>query len=157
MAVVTVPEALLEKLREASKAQGISVGELIVEKLAEGLNPKSRAEIYWKMAEEYLKQADDEIAEGDFKQASEKIWGAAALAVKASAYDREGERPRSHGELWSYVDMLVGETGDEELGDLWKIAMSMHVNFYEDWAPKGEVERSLKRVKTLLDKMKKLR
>lgn len=157
MAVITVPDILINRLRKASEEQGISVEEFMVEKLSEDLNPKSRAEIYWKMAEEYLEQADGELKKGDLKQASEKIWDAAALGVKALAYAREGERLKSHGDLWSYIDKLVKEVEDEELGDLWRTATSMHINFYENWAPKGEVDRSLKRVESLLEKLKKLR
>ena len=85
------------------------------------------------------------------------MWGAAALAVKALAYERERRRLASHRELWEYIDKLVKETGDEGLGDLWRTATAMHVNFYEGWAPRGEVERSLKRVEALLGRLGKLR
>ena len=55
------------------------------------------------------------------------------------------------------MDKLVEETGDEELGDLWRTTTAMHVNFYEDWAPRKEVERSLRRVEALLEKLERLR
>ncbi len=84
-------------------------------------------------------------------------WGATALAVKTIAYEREGRRLASHGELWEYVDRLIEETGDEELGDLWRTATAMRVNFYENWAPQREVRRSLKRVEAFLEKLRKLR
>ena len=53
--------------------------------------------------------------------------------------------------------MLVEETGDEELGDMWRTATAMHVNFHENRAPRRGVERSLKRVEALLEKLKRLR
>ena len=84
------------------------------------------------MAEEYLKQADEELKKGDLKQASKKIWGAAALGVKAPAYARDSERLKSQGDLRSYIDKLVKEAEDEELGDLWRTATSTHLNLYEN-------------------------
>ena len=154
---IRLPRTLVERLSRVAEAREASIEELVVEKLSEELDPRSRAEVYWEMAEEYLREARGELCRGNLKQASEKIWGATALAVKALAYEREGKRLASHGELWEYIDKLIEETGDEELGDLWRTAMAMHVNFYENWAPRGEVERSLKRVETLVNKLRKLR
>ncbi|MDK6027916.1 PaREP1 family protein [Ignisphaera sp. 4213-co] len=112
--------------------------------------------MYWDMAEEYLRRAKEDFSKGDFKQASEKILGVTALAVKAVAYMRSGSRLKSHGELWEYVNKLVIETSDEKLGRLWRTAISMHVNFYKNWASREEVERSLKDVEKFLEKLKKL-
>lgn len=155
-AVVRLPRSLLEKLVKAAEASGVSLEELLVDRLVEALDPRDRAEAYWAMAEEYLREAREELEKGNLRQASEKIWGAAALAVKALAYEREGRRLSSHGELWEYVDRLVRETGDESIGDAWRTATAMHVNFYEGWAPRGEVERSLRKVKELVSKLKAL-
>ena len=63
---------------------------------------------------------------------------------------------RSHGELWEYVNRLVAETRDDGLGRLWRTAASMHVNFYEDWAPREEVERSLENIDRFLRKLREL-
>ncbi len=46
---------------------------------------------------------------GDVQQAAEKLWGAAALAVKAYASWREGKRLASHRELWEYSKKLINE------------------------------------------------
>jgi hypothetical protein len=43
----------------------------------------------------------------------------------------------SHRELWEYVSKAVEEAGDEEPGSLWRTALSIHVNSYEEWAPEG--------------------
>lgn len=143
---------LVEKLRRLSEERGVSVEELVIDKLLEEVDPENRGEVHWEMAREYLREAREELDRGDYRQANEKIWGAAVLAVKALAYERGRKRLTSHGELWRYVDELIRETGDEELGDLWRTATAMHINFYENWAPKGEVERSLRRVEALLGK-----
>jgi hypothetical protein len=65
-----------------------------------------------------MKQAREELAKGDLRQASEKAWGAAALMLKSLAHRRDGLRLSSHGELWEYVGRLAEETGDRELGRL---------------------------------------
>jgi len=154
--IVVLPKALFEKLKRLSESQGMTVEELIMDRFLEDIDPGRRAEMYWDMSEEYLRRAKEDFGRGDLKQASEKIWGAAALGVKAVAYMRSGNRLKSHGELWEYVNKLVIETSDEELGRLWRTAISMHVNFYENWAPREEVERSLKDVEKFLEKLKKL-
>ena len=58
------------------------------------------------------------------------------------------------GELWRYVSELKGE--DPSVGDLWRTAVSMLVNFYEGWAPEDEVRETLSRVRELLARFKKL-
>jgi len=49
------------------------------------------------------------------------------------------------------------ETGDKELGRLWRSASSMHINFYEGWATKEHVEEALKDVKSFMEKLEKLK
>ena len=157
MSAVTLPRSVFERFRRMAEAEGVGVEEFIVERLIGDLDPKVRVEAYWEMGEAYLKQAEEELAKEDLRQASEKLWGSAALAVKAVAHAREGRRLTSHSELWEYVSKLVKETGDETLGSLWRTALSMHINFYEGWAPREEVERALKSIANLLGKLKKLK
>jgi len=76
------------------------------------------------------------------------------LAVKAMAFWREGRRLTSHGELWAYVRKLVDESGDRELGRLWRSAVSMHVNFYEGWATLEAVRDALEDARELLERLR---
>ena len=149
---VFLPDALVEKLKGTAGAD-LTLEELIIEALG-ALDPDEKAEAYWEVAEHYLTKAEEELSKGDLRQASEKIWGSAALAVRAVAYKRDGRRLVSHGELWRYVSKLKEE--DPSIGDLWRTAVSMHVNFYEGWAPEDEVREALSRVRELLAKLKKL-
>ena len=147
---------IFEKLRRAAEAQGVSVEGYVLSLIAESVNPSSLAESYWEASEELMRQARDELAEGDLRQAGEKVWGAVALALKSLAYKREGLRLSSHGELWQYVSKLVEETGDGELGRLWRSVSSMHVNFYEGWATREHVEGAIEDAENFLAKLKKL-
>ena len=149
---IFLPDSLVRKLKKA-RGSGLTPEELVIEALR-GLNPDEKAEAYWEVAERYLARAEEELARGELRQASEKIWGAAALAVKAVAYKREKRRLTSHGELWAYISKLKQE--DPALGDLWRTAISMRVNFYEGWAPEGEVREALQRVRELLGRLRKL-
>jgi len=63
---------------------------------------------------------------------------------------------KSHGELWEYVDKLARETGDKDLGRLWRSASSMHTNFYEGWATRGHVAEAIEDVEIFLEKVKRI-
>ncbi len=67
---------LLRKLEEKLKREE----ELIVEVLSKALNnPLSREDevkLHLKLAEKYLREAEDLLAKGDYVEASEKGWGA---------------------------------------------------------------------------------
>ena len=135
MPVVFVPEGAyrrLLKLAEEKEAAGVE--DLILSLAADDMGSQEAAEAYWEASQRLAEAAEGELAEGRLRQASEKIWGSAALAVKAVAAALEGRRLASHGELWAYVDELSAKLGKPELMRLWQMANSMHVNFYEGWA-----------------------
>ena len=151
---VNIPGKLLDKLREEAEKLGVPIEGLIIERLGGTMDPKSGAMTYWEASQQLLKEAEEELHKGDLRQASEKMWGAAALAVKAAAYLLEGRRLRSHSEIREYVVKLAGEKlRDEDVRRLFQVATSMHINFYENWAPREEVEGSLRDVREFLDKI----
>lgn len=156
MAIISIPERIYEKLKSAAEAQGISVEGYVLSLMAESVDPASLAESYWEASEDLIRQARDELVKGDLRQAGEKAWGAVALALKSLAYKRKSLRLSSHGELWEFMGKLLEETGDEELGRLWRSVSSMHVNFYEGWATRKHVEGAIKDAESFMEKVKKL-
>jgi hypothetical protein len=86
--------------------------------IAESVDPANLPESYRKASEELMRQAREELAKGDLKQAGEKAWGAAALMLKSSAHRRDGLRLSGHGELWEHVGRVAEETVDREPGRL---------------------------------------
>ena len=52
-------------------------------------------------------RARRELERDDLRQASEKIWGDCALAIKAHAYARRGMRLESHRDLWVYKNEVA--------------------------------------------------
>ena len=106
------------------------------------------------LSRRFIRQAQEEFAKGDRLQASEKVWGAAAHAVKAVAEQR-GWRHDSHARLFDVVSRVANAMDDPELRDLFHMANSLHQNFYEDWQTDDFVQRGIERVYVLVGKMER--
>ncbi|NPA05414.1 MAG: hypothetical protein GXO09_04910, partial [Crenarchaeota archaeon] len=127
--LASIPRVVLEIARREADRLGMSLEEYLVETITRSLDPRERAREYLRAARELLEQAETELGRGDVRQAAEKLWGAAALAVKAHALARRGRRLSSHGELWMYERELEEELG-EWVYDAWMAANGMHTCFY---------------------------
>jgi hypothetical protein len=97
----------------------------VLELVLRDLDPSDHVRIYADAARDLLRQAREELEKGNFRQAAEKIWGAAALAVKAYAEWRKDRRLSSHGELWEYKRIMEREVGEWVYGS-WNAAQSMN-------------------------------
>jgi len=146
---------LARRVREEAEKLGVSVDEYLVELLSQGLDPRDRALEYVEAAEDLLEEAREELGKGNVRQAAEKLWGAAALAVKAYAYWSEGKRLTSHGELWEYKRRLEDELG-EWVHDSWASATEMHICFYEGWCTEKDLVSAQKRVEKLVEEVASL-
>ena len=153
MATITLPQRIAEKVRQEAEKQGLSIEEYVIEILSQGLDPSSRAASYIEAAETLLGQAREELGRGDVRQAAEKLWGAAALAIKAYASWREGRRLASHRELWEYSRKVARELGGW-VYEAWNQASGVHVCFYEDWCTKEHVEAALRVIQRLIQETK---
>jgi hypothetical protein len=148
-----------KKLGEESEKMEISVEGLALDALVKGMNegidPADRTELYLRLSEKYLRDAEELLAKGDYVQASEKLWGSATLMVKAVASSR-GVSVSSHGELFSYVRKLGKELGNPELRRLFSVASTLHQNFYENWLSGDVVREYAEDMKQLVGELKKL-
>jgi hypothetical protein len=155
----TLSKKLFEKLREEALKKDISMEELVVEILSKALNhtldSSEKVELHLKLAEKFLREAEEFIAKGDYVQASEKGWGVAAQMVKAVAA-KENLELRSHASLWEYIDKLAEKLQDVELRRLWWTANNLHQNFYENWMTPRDVKYAIEDVKKFVEKLKKL-
>jgi len=142
---IIIPRSIIRRILREAERMGMSLEEYVIELLSQSLDPRDKAIEYIEVAKMLLEQARIELEKGDIRQAAEKTWGAAALAVKAYAYMKEGKHIRSHGELWKYTDILKKELGDW-VHDAWMSANGMHVCFYEGWCTQDHVKDSLKRI-----------
>jgi len=144
-----LPKVIIEELRERASRAGVTIEEYLLDMLVGDVDPLEGAEKYLRGAEELLEQARQELEEGDLRQASEKVWGACALAIKAHALAKRGAGIRSHAELWIYKEEVVKELGSWVRTAFLK-ADSVHKNFYESLATREDVEDALKEVEKLV-------
>lgn len=144
-----VPRKIVERLRREAEKRGLTPEEYVLELLTRDLDPGQRSKDYIEAATSLLEQAREELEKGDLRQASEKIWGACALAIKAYALARDGLRLESHKDLWIYKDSVARELGGWVRTAFLK-ADSMHKNFYEGLATREDVEDALKEVERLV-------
>ena len=107
---------------------------------------------YQEASLQLLEQAHLELEAGDIRQASEKGWGAAALAVK-DICERRGWPHGRHRDLFVTVDRLVDEGGDQELDDLFASANLLHVNFYENHQGDEKVAERLDKVRLFIERL----
>ena len=159
MASIVLPEKVLKALEKKAESEGKTIDETISNLLLEQLNVSDsevRIELHLKLCEKYLKESEEFLGKADYVQASEKAWGAATQMLKAVAYAKEGRRLTSHSELWEYASKISKEVEEPELARLWRTAVSLHVNFYENWAPGEDVIQAINEVKVFIDKLRKL-
>lgn len=153
-ATITVPKRVAKRIREEARRLGVTGEEYLIEPIIQGLDPKDRAAEYIESAKELLQQSREELGKGNIRQAAEKAWGAAALAVKAYAEWREGRKLASHGELWEYKRIMQKEIG-EWVHNAWMNATGMHVCFYEGWCAGEDVEKALEEIARLVEKVER--
>ena len=91
-----------------------------------------------------------EVESGDLLQGSEKLWGAAAHAVKAAAEQR-GWKHNGHFYLHKVINELASVTGDERLNVWFDLANRLHVNFYEHSLDSDEIDERAQAVIDLVD------
>ena len=92
------------------------------------------------------------LAEGDYPQASEKLWGAAAQMVKTIPETRQWP-PSSHRDLRGAISRLFRETNDPELPRLFAVAEALHANFYEDYIQPEELRIYAEDIRRLIEKL----
>ena len=91
-----------------------------------------------------------EIESGDLLQGSEKLWGAAAHAVKAAAEQR-GWKHNGHAYLHRVVNEIVAENGDKWIERAFESANRLHINFYENIMDRDEIDGHARNVSHLVD------
>ncbi|MHC1611398.1 MAG: PaREP1 family protein [Candidatus Methanospirareceae archaeon] len=157
---IILPKRLGEKLREKAEERGYLPEELGVElvrnSLNEELDPEDLVEHYQALSEKYFTEAKEFLSKGDLVQTSEKLWGAASLAVKSVAAKR-GLKLEKHGSLWDFVSRLSRESGDRDIIRLFNAANGVHRNFYEDQMNREALEVVAEDIEKLIAKLKQMK
>ena len=104
----------------------------------------------------FYRQATEELARGDFRQASEKAWGAAAQAIKAVGEER-GIVHDSHRGLYRVVSaFLADHANDETVRHGFAVANELHRNFYEGYFDAVNVESRIADVGRMIERIAEL-
>ena len=115
-----------------------------------------RSDNHLHISRRFIRQADEELANGDHIQASEKAWGAVAHYFKSIAARRDW-RQNSHRDYYVNMEILRDESVDkDEFRRLFMVADGLHANFYNDYLSAEQVSESLgdaKRLITMLDEI----
>jgi hypothetical protein len=108
------------------------------------------------MSRRFIGHAKDELRKGDRLQASEKLWGAAAHALKAVAIQR-GWQHTEHQNIQRIAIQIGNEFGRPEFEDRIRIANSFHVNFYENLEEADSISRAIDEVESLVTDLEEVR
>lgn len=98
----------------------------------------------------FIRQADEELANGDHIQASEKAWGAVAHYFKAVAERRDWRQTR-HRDYYTNMELLRDESSNRgEFRRFFLAADGLHANFYNDYLSAEQVGESIDDAKKLI-------
>ncbi len=130
--------------------------EWFLNSLNEELDPEDLVEHYKALSDKYLAEAKELLKEGNLVQVSEKLWGAAALAVKMVAARRRLKLER-HRSLWDFVSELSSEKQDKDIIRFFHISNSLHRNFYENQMNQEAIEIALEDIEQLITRLKQVK
>ena len=110
---------------------------------------------YVRLTAKSMNDAESLLKKKDASQAREKLWGAVAEVVKATAA-RRGKALKTHADLWNFILSLDKDKPKLELRRLFAVADHLHSNFYEDEIPFNAVQGIAEDVRELVAKLQDL-
>jgi len=125
---IEVPEEVYELISAIARRKAKSVEEVILEYVTKDVDPSVRIEVYTKLHEKYLKDAEELYAKGDLAQAGEKYWGAVTALLNAVG-ERRGWSHYTHRDYAEIVERLSEEL-KQPLGRLFASVERLHANYY---------------------------
>ena len=97
---------------------------------------------YEAISNHLLTQARIELNKGDILQASDKVWGATAHAVKAVC-QRMGWNHHAHNHINAAANYIATELGREDLRFVFGYLESLHANWYEHQRDATEIRSGI--------------
>ena len=102
----------------------------------------SPPERYDEISRHLLQQAQAELDKGDILQASDKVWGATAHAVKAVC-QRMGWNHHAHNHISAAVNYIASGLGRDDLLNAYGYLDALHTNYYEHQKSAAEIRVGL--------------
>jgi len=152
---VEIPKEVYEILEDEARRRGCGVLDIIISTVIEKLDPMVRVEIYLRLHEKYLKEAEELYVKGNLLQASEKYWGAVTALLNAIG-EVEGLPHYSHKELKEISIYLSEREGDPEYTRLFSSVETLHANFYHNFLKKKTFDVHREDAIRLIEKLKTL-
>ena len=115
----------------------------------------SPPERYEDISRHLLEQAQEELDKGDILQASDKVWGATAHAVKAVC-QRMGWNHHAHNHLRAAANYLAAEFGRDDLILAFGFLEALHSNYYEHQWEASEIRTGITNATLLISEMASL-
>ena len=114
------------------------------------------ADDHEEISRKFVEHAREELEKGNNLQASEKIWGAAAHAVKAIAVQR-GWRHGRHDFLFDIAGQVGKEFNRPDLLMPLGMAEALHVNFYENTRDEDFIQAAIDAIEQFVTDLEELR
>jgi len=110
---------------------------------------------YQECRDHYYKNMEEFFGRGEYRKASELLWGAITQAIKALA-SLSGIRIWQHREFKSYIRDVGREKRDEEYYELFEYLENLHRNFYDENIDPEDFPIYLRKAKKFLEKTQTL-
>jgi hypothetical protein len=150
----SIPEEVINIIEKEARKRGLSLVEFLVNSLARELDPRARLEVYVKLHEKYLREAEELSEKGDLVQASEKYWGAVTSLLNAIG-EEEGLPHYSHKDLKEISIYLSEKEGDPEYTRLFSSVETLHSNYYHAFLREATFKAHAEDAKKLVEKLVK--
>ena len=154
MRSIEVSEEVYELISAIAKRKAKSVEEVILECIAKDVDPSLRIEVYMKLHERYLRDAEELYAKGDLIQAGEKYWGAVTALLNAIG-EKRGWSHYTHRDYAEIIERLSEEL-KEPLGRLFAGIERLHANYYHNFLTKVNFEAHREDALKLMRKLRSL-
>lgn len=115
---------------------------------------EEKIKIYNKLKKKYLEDGKNLLNENDLYQASEKLWGATALALKEYALLKDDKPLKTHRDIWDYAKKIFKEDSRIKFDYETKFfnINTLHTCFYGDSSlTEAEIREILKHVEELIN------
>ena len=149
-----MPEEVYELLSAVAKKRGKSIEEVVVESVAEALDPEEKVGVYAKLHEKYLREAEELYAEKDFVQSGEKYWGAVTALLNAIGV-REKLPYYSHRDLKEVSLYLTRAKKDPDYTRLFSSVETLHANYYHGFLVEETFNIHREDAMKLIEKLRK--
>lgn len=115
----------------------------------------NKVTIYIRMRDSYFTNAQKFATRGEFRKASELLWGAVTQAIKALAAKLD-IRIENHQQFFSFMERVAKETKEPELYESFLFLNDLHKNFYDEKIRPADFEIYLKKAFSFIKRLQEI-